>query len=112
VKKVEVVVDGSKLEQVRAALDRVGVDEMTVIEVRGYERDSGRTELYRGAQHKVFLVTKVKVEIVVEDGRAPALVEELVRVTRTGRIGDGKVLVTPVEDPARLRVVERSKNAL
>ena len=108
-KKVELVVDSSKLDQVRASLDRVGVEGMTVMEVRGYERESARTELYRGAQHEVYLVTKVKVEIVVEDGRAPALVEELVRITRTGRVGDGKVLVLPVEDAARSRGDERRR---
>jgi nitrogen regulatory protein P-II 1 len=98
VKKIEAIVDSSQLDEVRASLDRVGVEGMTVIEVRGYEREGGRTELYRGVQHEVFLVTKVKVEIVVEDGRAPALLEQLVRVARAG-----KIVVLPLEDPERVR---------
>ena len=106
-KKVEVIVDSSKLDQVRASLDRVGADGMTVTDVRGYERENERTERYRGAQHQVYLVTKVKVEVVVEDGRVPAVVEELVRVTRTGRLGDRRILVSPVEDAARARTGER-----
>ena len=106
-KKVEVIVDSSKLDQVRAALDRVGADGMTVTDVRGYEREHERTERYRGAQHQVYLVTKVKIEVVVEDGRVPAVVEELVRVTRTGRLGDRRILVSPVEDAARARTGER-----
>ena len=111
-KKVEVIVDSSKLDQVRASLDRVGADGMTVIDVRGYERESERTERYRGAQHQVYLVTKVKVEVVVEDGRVPAVVEELLRVTRTGRLGDGRILVSPVEDAVRARTGERGKDVL
>jgi nitrogen regulatory protein PII len=97
VKKVELIVDSSQLEQVRACLDRAGAGGMTVIEVRGYDPDAERTEQYRGAKHKIYLVTKVKIEVVVEDGRAPAVVAELARVTRPGRFGDGKIFVSHVD---------------
>jgi nitrogen regulatory protein P-II 1 len=112
VKKIEAIFDISKLDSVRAALDRVGVDIMTVIEVRGYERGSGRTELSRGAQHKVYLVTKVKVEIMVEHGRVPALEDDLVRVTRTGRFGDSKIFVMPVEGAVCVKANGRVRDAL
>jgi nitrogen regulatory protein P-II 1 len=112
VKKVEAIVHTSKLEEIRASLGRAGVEGMTITEVRGYGSERGHTELYRGAEHEVMLIARLKVEIVVEDGRAPALVEELVRVARTGRVGDGKIFVTPVEDAVRIRTSERGKDAL
>ena len=111
-KKVEAIVNNSSLEDIRASLGRVGVEGMTVTEVRGYGRQQGHTETYRGAEHEVHLVPRVKVEIVVEDGRVPALVEELMRATRTGRIGDGKIFVLPVEDAVRIRTRERGRDAL
>ena len=111
-KKVEAIVSNSKLEEVRALLGRVGIEGMTITDVRGYGLQKGHTELYRGAEHEVHLVPRVKVEIVVEDGRVPALLEELVRATRTGRIGDGKIFVTPVDDAVRIRTSERGRDAL
>jgi nitrogen regulatory protein P-II 1 len=112
VKKVEAILSGSKLDDVRVSLARVGVEGMTVTEVRGYGHERGHTELYRGMEHEVHLVARVKVEIVVEDGRVPALVEELLRATRTGRIGDGRIFVLPVEDAVRIRTTERGIEAL
>jgi nitrogen regulatory protein P-II 1 len=112
VKKVEAIVSTSKLDEVRILLSRVGVEGMTVTEVRGYGHERGHTALYRGAEHEVVLLPKVKVEIVVEDGRVPALVEELVRATRTGRVGDGRIFVLPVEDAVRIRTSERGRDAL
>ena len=111
-KQVEAIVSGSKLDDVRISLGRAGVGGMTVTDVRGYERENERTERYRGAQHQVYLVTKVKVEVVVEDGRVPAVVEELVRVTRTGRLGDGRIFVSSVEDAVRVRTGERGRDIL
>lgn len=111
-KKVEAIVDTSKLEEVRASLGRVGIEGMTISDVRGYGHQKGHTELYRGSEHEVHLVPKVKVEIVVEDGRVPALLEELMRATRTGRIGDGKIFVLPVDDAVRIRTSERGRDAL
>jgi nitrogen regulatory protein P-II 2 len=108
VKKVETIVDNSRLDRVRAVVDRVGADTMTVIEVRGYQRDSTHVESYRGSQHMVFLVSRAKVEIVVEDGRAPALVEELNRELRSWGRGEGIVIYAveelrppPLPSPAR-----------
>ena len=96
-KKVEALIDSSRLDRVRAVVDRVGADDMTVTEVRGYQPDATHVESYRGSRHTVFLVSRMKVEIVVEDGRAPALVEELNRELRTwGRAGD-KLVVYSVE---------------
>jgi nitrogen regulatory protein P-II 1 len=112
VKKVEAILNNAKLENVRLSLGRVGIDGMTITDVRGYGRQRGHTELYRGAEHEVHLVPKVKIEIVVEDGRVPALVEELLRAARTGRIGDGKIFVLPVEDAVRIRTSERGRDAL
>jgi nitrogen regulatory protein P-II 1 len=112
VKKVEAIVSTSKLDEVRVSLARVGVEGMTVSEVRGYGHERGHTELYRGAEHEVMLVPRVKVEIVVEDSRVPALVEELVRATRTGRVGDGRIFVLPVEEAVRIRTSERGRDAL
>jgi nitrogen regulatory protein P-II 1 len=111
-KKVEAIVNNSKVDQLREVLSRVGVEGMTLTEVRGFGKQKGHTELYRGSEHETFLIPRVKVEIVVEDGRVPALVEELLRATRTGRIGDGKIFVTPVEDAVRIRTSERGRDAL
>jgi nitrogen regulatory protein P-II 1 len=112
VKKVEAIVSNSKLEEVRVSLARVGIDGMTITEVRGYGHQKGHTELYRGTEHEVHLVPRVKLEIVVEDGRVPALVEELVRITRTGKVGDGRIFVLPVDDAVRIRTSERGRDAL
>ncbi len=111
-KQVEAIVNTSKLDDVRASLGRAGVDGMTVSDVRGFGRQKGHSEVYRSAEHKVLLVSKVKVEIVVEDGRVPALLEELVRAVRSGRVGDGKIFVTPVDDVVRIRTNERGRDAL
>ena len=112
VKKVEAILNEGKLEAVRTLLNRVGVSGMTVTEVRGYGNQKGKTEHYRGQEHERVLLTKVKIEIVVEDGRGPALVEELLRATRTGRVGDGKIFVLPVEEAVRIRTRERGKEAI
>jgi len=110
VKQVEAIVSGSKLDDVRISLGRAGVGGMTVSDVRG--SGEGHSEVYRNAEHRVVLVPRVKVEIVVEDGRVPALLEELVRAVRSGRVGDGKIFVLPVEDVVRIRTNERGRDAL
>jgi nitrogen regulatory protein P-II 1 len=111
-KRVQAIVDNSKLSDVRASLARAGVDGMTVTDVLGYERENGQTQQYRGAEHKVQLLPKVRVEIIVEDGRVPALLEEILRATRTGKSGDGKIFVLPVDDAVRIRTNERGRDAL
>ena len=104
--------DNSKLNDVRASLARAGVDGMTVCDVLGYERNNGLAQQYRGAEHRVQLVPKLRIEIIVEDGRVPALLEEILRATRTGKSGDGKIFVLPVEDAVRIRTNERGRDAL
>jgi nitrogen regulatory protein P-II 1 len=112
VRRVVVITRHSKLDAVRDLLGRVGVDGMTVTEVRGFGRQRGHSELYRAAEYSIVLQPKLRLEIVVEDGRAPALNEEIQKATWTGKIGDGKIFVTPVEDAIRIRTGERGYEAL
>jgi nitrogen regulatory protein P-II 1 len=111
-KLVTAVVKPHKLEDVRAALETFGVTGMTVTEASGYGRQKGHTEVYRGAEYEVDLVPKVKIEIVVEDGDSDDVVSLLTKAAQTGRIGDGKVWVTPVETIVRVRTGERDADAL
>jgi len=102
----------SAIYRVRDLLARVGVEGMTITEVRGVGHEKGPVEMFRGAPEGFPYVQRFKVEIVVEQGRVPALVQELVRTTRTGRVGDGKIFVLPVEDAVRIRTSERGRDAL
>jgi nitrogen regulatory protein P-II 1 len=111
-KLVTAVVKPHKLEDVRTALETFGVTGMTVTEASGYGRQKGHTEVYRGAEYEVDLVPKVRLEIVVEDGDADDVVTLLVKAAQTGRIGDGKVWVTPVDTIVRVRTGERDADAL
>ncbi len=111
-KLVTAVVKPHKLDDVRAALEQFGVTGMTVTEASGYGRQKGHTEVYRGAEYEVDLVPKVRLEIVVEDGDADEVVTVLVKAAQTGRIGDGKVWVTPVDSIVRVRTGERDADAL
>jgi nitrogen regulatory protein P-II 1 len=112
VRRVEVITRSSKLDAVRDLLARVGVDGMTVTDVRGFGRQKGHTELYRGAEYGIRFQPKVRIEIIVEDTRAPALIQELLKTTWSGKIGDGKIFVTPVDDTVRIRTNERGHDAL
>ncbi|HEX5401447.1 MAG TPA: P-II family nitrogen regulator [Pseudonocardiaceae bacterium] len=100
------------LDDVKAALEQLGLLGMTVSEVRGYGRQKGHTEVYRGAEYQVDFVAKLKVEVLVEDDVAERAVEAVVKAARTGRIGDGKVWVTPVDIVVRVRTGERGVDAL
>jgi nitrogen regulatory protein P-II 1 len=111
-KLVTAVVKPHKWEDVRAALESVGVTGMTVAEVSGFGRQKGHTEVYRGAEYDVALVPKVRIEIVVDDADVDHVVNTVVSAAQTGRIGDGKVWVTPVEAVARVRTGERDESAL
>jgi nitrogen regulatory protein P-II 1 len=111
-KLVTAVVKPHKLEDVRAALETFGVTGMTVTEASGYGRQKGHTEVYRGAEYEVDLVPKVRLEIVVEDGDADDVVTLVSKAAQTGRIGDGKIWVTPVETIVRVRTGERDADAL
>lgn len=111
-KLITAIIKPHKLDDVKNALESFGVAGMTVSEANGYGRQRGHTEVYRGAEYTVELVPKVRVETVVEDADAPDLVEILIKAAQTGRIGDGKVWVVPVEDVARVRTGEHGPDAL
>jgi nitrogen regulatory protein P-II 1 len=111
-KLVTAIVKPFVLEDVKGALEEVGVLGMTVSEVQGYGRQKGHTEVYRGAEYSVDFVPKVRVEVVADDGLAEKVVEAVVEAARTGKIGDGKVWVTPVEAVIRVRTGERGSDAV
>src|SRR5512137_1990473 len=112
VKKVEAVIKPFKLDEVKEALHEVGVSGITVTEAKGFGRQKGHTELYRGAEYVVDFLPKVKVELVVEDGMVAKVVEAIERTAKTGRIGDGKLFVLPVDEVIRIRTGERGTDAL
>lgn len=111
-KKLQVVIKPFKLDAVKEALTKVGVEGMTLTEVRGFGRQKGHTELYRGAEYVVDLLPKVQIEIVVPDGRVPLVIETVLKAASTGHIGDGKIFVLPVEEAVRIRTGERGEAAL
>jgi nitrogen regulatory protein P-II 1 len=111
-KKIEAIIQPHKLDEVKDALLGIGVDGMTVSEVRGHGRQKGHTEVYRGQEYKVDLLPKVKIELVVPSGRADEIVRTLATAARSGRVGDGKVFVTNVVDAVRIRNDDRGETAL
>jgi nitrogen regulatory protein P-II 1 len=111
-KKIEAIIQPHKLDEVKDALLGIGVDGMTVSEVRGHGRQKGHTEVYRGQEYKVDLLPKVKVELVVTDARSDEIVRTLATAARSGRVGDGKVFVTAVLDAVRIRNEDRGDAAL
>jgi nitrogen regulatory protein PII len=111
-KKLQVIIKPFKLEEVKEALTKVGVEGMTLTEVRGFGRQKGHTELYRGAEYVVDLLPKIQIEVVVPDGRAPLVIETIVKAANTGRIGDGKLFVVDVAEAVRIRTGERGEAAL
>ena len=111
-KLIMAIIKPHRLEQVRDALTEVGVQGLTVSEVRGYGRQRGHTEIYRGAEYQISFVPKVKIEIAVEDGLVDKSVEAIMNAARTGSIGDGKVFVYPLERVIRIRTGEEGKEAL
>ena len=111
-KKIEAIIKPFKLDEVKEALHEAGVQGMTVTEVRGFGRQKGHTELYRGAEYVVDFLPKVKIEVVVENGQVDDVVEAIQNAARTGRIGDGKIFIIPVENVIRVRTGERGKEAI
>ena len=111
-KKIEAVIKPFKLDEVKEALQDMGVQGMTVLEAKGYGRQKGHTELYRGAEYVVDFLPKMKIEIVVADDQVEAVLETLVNAARTGRIGDGKIFVTDLQDVVRIRTGERGPQAI
>ena len=111
-KKVEAIIKPFKLDDVREALSEVGINGMTAIEVKGFGRQKGHTELYRGAEYVVDFLPKVKVEVVVSDGQVDACIDAITGAARTGKIGDGKIFVSDVERVMRIRTGEENDEAL
>ena len=111
-KKIEAVVKPFKLDEVREALSEIGVSGLTVTEVKGFGRQKGHTELYRGAEYVVDFLPKVKIEVVVKDGDVDNCVDAIVKAARTGKIGDGKIFVTSVERVVRIRTGETDESAV
>jgi nitrogen regulatory protein PII len=112
VKKVEAIIKPFKLDDVKDALHEVGVSGITVVEVKGFGRQKGHTELYRGAEYVIDFLPKVEIEVVVEDGLVDNVVEAIENAARTGRIGDGKIFVLDVADAIRIRTGDRGSDAI
>ena len=111
-KKIEAIIKPFKLDDVKEALTEIGVIGMTVMEVRGFGRQKGHTELYRGSEHTIDFLPKVKLELVVADSVVSKVVETIIAAAKTGSIGDGKVFVLPVEEAVRIRTGERGEDAI
>lgn len=111
-KKIETIIKPFKLEEVKEALAEIGVQGMTVTEVKGFGRQKGHTEIYRGSEYTVDFLPKVKLEIVVDDDRASEVAEAIVKSANTGKIGDGKVFISPVEEAIRIRTGETGPDAV
>jgi len=112
VKKVEAIIKPFKLDEVKEALAEVGVQGLTAAEVKGFGRQKGHTEVYRGAEYVVDFLPKIKIEVVVPDDQVRQVVEAIVRAAKTGRIGDGKVFVLPVDEVVRIRTGEQGSDAI
>ena len=111
-KKIEAIIKPFKLDEVKEALQEVGVQGITVTEAKGFGRQKGHTELYRGAEYVVDFLPKVKIEIVINDDRQQAAIEAVQKAARTGRIGDGKIFVASIEEAIRIRTGERGDAAV
>jgi nitrogen regulatory protein P-II 1 len=111
-KKIEAIIKPFKLDDVKEALGEIGVQGMTVTEVKGYGRQKGHKEIYRGAEYVVDFIPKIKIEIVVEATRAEQVMEKICETVNTGKIGDGKIFLIPIEEAIRVRTGETGKDAL
>ena len=111
-KKIEAIIKPFKLDEVKEALSKAGVRGMTVSEIKGFGRQKGHTELYRGAEYVVDFLPKIKIEILAEDGKALEIADTIIAAARTGHIGDGKIFILPVEEVVRIRTGERGADAI
>ncbi|KJU85294.1 Nitrogen regulatory protein PII [Candidatus Magnetobacterium bavaricum] len=111
-KKIEAIIKPFKLDEVKDALHNVGVQGMTVVDVKGFGRQKGHTELYRGTEYVIDFIPKVKIELVVDDSIAEKVVETILQTARTGKIGDGKIFVYDAQEAVRIRTGERGQQAL
>jgi nitrogen regulatory protein PII len=111
-KKIEAIIKPFKLEEVKEALAEIGVEGMTVSEVKGFGRQKGHTEIYRGSEYTVDFLPKIKVEVVLADAQVSTAVSVIVKAARTGKIGDGKVFISPIENAVRIRTEEKGEEAV
>ena len=111
-KKIEAIIKPFKLEEVKDALAEIGVEGMTITEVKGFGRQKGHTEIYRGSEYTVDFLPKIKLEVVLPDDRIEAAIAAIVKAAKTGKIGDGKVFVSNIEDAVRIRTEEKGNTAV
>jgi nitrogen regulatory protein P-II 1 len=111
-KKVEAIIKPFKLDEIKEALNELGLQGITVLEAKGFGRQKGHTELYRGAEYIVDFLPKVKIELVIEDQQLDAAIEAIQKAAHTGRIGDGKIFISSIEDAIRIRTGERGTDAI
>lgn len=111
-KKIEAIIRPFKLDEVKEALIEEGIKGLTITEVRGYGRQKGHTETYRGSEYHIEFVPKIKIEIVVESNKAEKVIDAILRTAKTGQVGDGKIFVTDIQDVIRIRTEESGKGAL
>jgi nitrogen regulatory protein P-II 1 len=111
-KKIEAIIKPFKLEEVKDALAKIGIQGMTVTEVSGFGRQKGHKEMYRGAEYAVELVPKIKIEVVIPDPVVTQVLEAIAKAAKTGKIGDGKIFISPIEEAVRIRTGERGEGAL
>jgi len=111
-KKVEAIIKPFKLEEVKDALGEIGIEGMTVSEVKGFGRQKGHTEIYRGSEYTVDFLPKIKLELVLADNRVDAAVAAIIKAAKTGKIGDGKVFISPMDEAVRIRTDERGDAAV
>ena len=111
-KKIEAIIKPFKLDEVKNALTKIGVQGMTVSEVKGFGRQKGHTEIYRGAEYKIDFLPKVKMELITSEEMVTQVIETIERAAKTGKIGDGKIFISPVDEVIRIRTGERGKDAI
>lgn len=111
-KKIEAIIRPFKLEEVKEALVEIGIRGLTISEVRGYGRQKGHTETYRGSEYRIEFVPKIKIEVVIEDSKVEKVVDAILKTAKTGQVGDGKIFIYNVEDVVRIRTGESGKDAL
>ncbi len=111
-KKIEAIIKPFKLEEVKDALGEIGLEGMTVTEVKGFGRQKGHTEIYRGSEYTVDFLPKIKLEVVLADDHADAAIAAIIKAAKTGKIGDGKIFVTEVKDSIRIRTEEKGEKAI
>jgi len=111
-KKIEAIIKPFKLDEVKNALTKIGVQGMTITEVKGFGRQRGHTEVYRGAEYTIDFIPKIKIDLIVSDELVPRVIETIERAARTGKIGDGKIFLSSVEEVIRIRTGERGKDAI